>query len=55
MESFMICTGPHYYALGLTKEDEMEMGIWEVWGEERGKQDVGGDTIGKEATWNIQA
>jgi hypothetical protein len=37
------------------KGDEMEMGIWGVWGEESEKQDFGGDTVGKEATWNIQA
>ena len=50
----MICTGPHYYAFGLMKGDELEMGIWKVCGEERGKQDFGGDTVGKEETWNIQ-
>jgi len=32
MESFMICTAPHYYASGLMKEGEMEMSIWEIWG-----------------------
>ena len=55
MESFMICTAPHYYVLVLMKEDEMEMSIWRVWSMERGKQDFGGGTVGKEATWNIQA
>jgi hypothetical protein len=54
MESFMICTGPHY-VFGLMKGDEMEMSIWEVWYYDRGKQDFGGDTVGKKATWNIQA
>ena len=51
----MICTAAQYYEFGSMKEDEMEMGIWKVWGEERGKQDFGGDRGGKEATWNIQA
>jgi len=55
MESFIICTAAHYYAFCLMKEGEMEMGIWDVWGMERGKQDFGGDTVGKEATCNIQA
>jgi hypothetical protein len=47
MESFMICTGPQYYVFGLMKGDEMEMGIWGVWCWERGKQDFGGDRVGK--------
>ena len=51
----MICTAAQYYEFGSMKEDEMEIGIWKVWGEERGKQDFGGDRGGKEATWNIQA
>jgi hypothetical protein len=54
MESFMICTAPHH-VLSLMKEDEMEMSIWEFLSMERGKQDFGGGTVGKEATWNIQA
>ena len=32
MESFMICTAAHYYASGLMKEGEMEMGIWDICG-----------------------
>jgi len=55
VESLVICTAPHYCALRLTKEDKMVMGIWKVWGEERGKQDFGGYTGGKAAGWNIQA
>jgi len=51
----MICTDAKYYAFGFTKEGEMEKGIWEVWRKERQKQDFGGDTGWKEATWNIQA
>ena len=42
MESLVICTAAHYCELRLTQEDEMEKGIWKVWGEERGKQDIGG-------------
>ena len=53
--SFVMCAAAQYYALGLMKEDEVEKSIWKVRGEERGKQDFGGDTGGKEATWNIQA
>jgi len=37
------------------KEDEMGLGIWKFWGEERGNEDFSGDTGGKEGTWNIQA
>jgi len=37
------------------KEDEVEMAIWGVCSEKRGKQDFGGNTVGKEAIWNIQA
>jgi hypothetical protein len=48
METFVICTAPHYYEFGLMKGDEMEMDIWGVCGEERGKQDFGGDRLGKE-------
>ena len=55
MESLVICTGPQYCEFGLMKEEEMKMGFWNVWGEERGKQDCGGYTNGKETTWNIQA
>ena len=31
-----------------------EQGIWEIWRMERGKQDFGGDTGRKDATWIIQ-
>jgi hypothetical protein len=55
MENFMISTGPHYYAFGLMKGDEMEMGSCEFWGEESGKQDFGSDTVGKVETWNMLA
>jgi hypothetical protein len=55
MESFMICNSPHYCVFGLMKGDEMEMGIWGVWGEESGKQDFGGETVRKVETWNIHA
>jgi len=54
MENLVICTATHYYALRLTKEDEMEMGIWKVWGEERGKLDFVGDTGGKAAAWKYR-
>jgi len=54
MESLVICTAAQYCKFGLMKGDEMEMGFWNVWGEERGKQDFGGYTRETEATWNIQ-
>jgi len=50
MGSLKICIALKYYALGLMKEVEMETGIWKVWGEERGKQDFGGNTGRKEET-----
>jgi hypothetical protein len=55
MESFMICISPYYFEFSFLKANEMEMGIWDVWSEKRGKQDFGGDTVGKEATRNILA
>ena len=53
LERFMMCAAAQYYEFGLMKEDEMEMGIWKVRGEERGKRDFGGDRGGKEANCKI--